>query len=168
MAHIALKKLMSDIKDFNSGDYTSYFHIAPKVVKNLNEDGSISDEENLFHWAGTIYGPKESPYENGKYRIDISIPEAYPNRPPIIKFLTKVFHPNISLAGVVCLNILKSPPNGDWKPSINLPKTILCIHNLLFDPNPADPLNYDAGALYSENKLKFNETAKEWNAKYAI
>lgn len=168
MTHLAFKKLTSDIKDLNTGDYNCYFEIQPCTFKNLQEDGSITDEENLFHWTGLIYGPKDSPYENGNYKIDIVIPDTYPNKPPIIKFLTKIFHPNISLTGQVCLNILRSPPNGDWKPSINLPKTILCIHNLISDPNPLDPLNHDAGALYTDNKLKFNETAKEWTCKYAL
>jgi ubiquitin-protein ligase len=47
--------------------------------------------DNLFHWKATIKGavsPKalnpqqDSPYESGKFLIDIVIPNAYPYQPP--------------------------------------------------------------------------------------
>lgn len=168
MNSIALRKLTSDVRDTLTGDYDEQFTIAPVKTKYITELGTIEEEQNLFHWHGTLYGPEGTPYEGGKFLLDIVISDLYPNKPPLIKFVNKIFHPNIDSTGQICLNILRSPPNGDWKPSINLPKTVLSIHSLLSDPNPNDPLNAEAGKLYTSNKDDFLEKAKEWTRRYAM
>lgn len=82
-------------------------------LRKLPADSEIGaeplDESTCLHWRGWIKGPEGSPYEGGKFYIDIVIPEGYPFTPPICKFLTKVWHPNVSsVTGVICLDILKN------------------------------------------------------------
>jgi ubiquitin-protein ligase len=61
-------------------------------------------EGNLRHLHGTILGPSGTPYEGGAFDIDIQIPRQYPFEPPKMKFLTKIWHPNISSqTGAICL-----------------------------------------------------------------
>ena len=148
-SHIAVRKLNSDLRELHTGDYKEQFNVRPS-------------EASMFFWTGEIYGPEGTPYEGRKFEIDIAIPETYPNAPPLIKFITKVFHPNIDKTGQICLNILRLPPNGDWRPSINLPKTLLSVHSLLSDPNPSDPLNAEAALMYNNDHNKFLETARNW------
>ena len=38
----------------------------------------------------------DTPYEGGKFLVDIIIPPDYPFKPPKMKFDTKIWHPNIS------------------------------------------------------------------------
>ena len=52
--------------------------------------------EDLMHLKGSFKGPPGTAYEGGDYVVDIKIPHDYPFRPPIMKFDTKVWHPNIS------------------------------------------------------------------------
>ena len=53
-------------------------------------------------------GPEESPYQGGKFVVDIQLTNAYPFEPPKMRFITKVWHPNVSSAnGAICLDILK-------------------------------------------------------------
>ena len=42
------------------------------------------------------------------FLVDIVLTSQYPFEPPKMKFLTKVWHPNISSAsGAICIDILK-------------------------------------------------------------
>jgi ubiquitin-conjugating enzyme (huntingtin interacting protein 2) len=52
--------------------------------------------DDFTRLKGTFQGPPGTPYEGGTYVIDITIPNEYPFRPPIMKFDTKVWHPNVS------------------------------------------------------------------------
>ena len=50
----------------------------------------------------------------------------FPQSPPRGFFLTKIFHPNVSKNGEICVNTLKK----DWKPDLGL-KHILIVSTLL-------------------------------------
>lgn len=61
-------------------------------------------EGNLRELRGTIEGPVGTCYEGGLFEVDIQIPKQYPFEPPKMKFVTKVWHPNISSqTGAICL-----------------------------------------------------------------
>lgn len=121
----------------------------------------INDE--LTHWTATIIGPDGSPFENGNFTLDILFPSEYPFKPPIIKFLNKMYHPNINTSGSICLDILKD----QWSPALSIFKVLLSISSLLADPNPNDPLSPDVAAIYKSNRDLYNKTAKEWTSIYA-
>ncbi|AYV75765.1 MAG: ubiquitin-conjugating enzyme E2-17 kDa 3 [Terrestrivirus sp.] len=119
--------------------------------------------DSLIEWTATINGPKDTPYENGHFKLDINIPSNYPFKPPNVRFLTKVFHPNISSDGSICLDILK----GNWSPALTLDKVLLSIVSLLESPNPDDPLDGNAASLYKKNKKSFDDTVKQYIKEYA-
>lgn len=84
-----------------------------RLLKELKEVGkddtsgvkaACVKEGELRHLLGTIAGPQGTPYEGGLFQIDITIPKQYPFEPPKMKFLTKIWHPNISSqTGAICL-----------------------------------------------------------------
>lgn len=121
-------------------------------------------DENLLKWTATIMGPKGSPFENGIFCLDISFPQNYPFKAPIVKFKTQVYHPNINKNGDICLDILKD----QWSPALSISKVLLSICSLLTDPNPNDPLAPDVAKVYKENKITYEIIAREWTQKYAI
>ena len=56
------------------------------------------------HLRGSLKGPVGTPYEGGVFEIDIVIPDQYPFEPPRMKFISKIWHPNISSqTGAICL-----------------------------------------------------------------
>lgn len=62
--------------------------------------------------------------------------------PPQLKFLTKIYHPNIdNSTGLICLDVLKMPPLGRWRPVNNISLILTAVQQLLMDPNPHDPLD---------------------------
>ncbi len=52
-----------------------------------------------------------TPYEGGAFRLRLDLGPDFPSAPPKGTFLTKLFHPNVSSSGEVCVNVLKK----DWK-----------------------------------------------------
>lgn len=42
------------------------------------------------------------------FKLELFLPDDYPMAPPKIRFLTKIFHPNVDKLGRICLDVLKS------------------------------------------------------------
>ena len=69
--------------------------------------------------------------------MELFLPEEYPMAAPKVRFLTKIYHPNIDKLGRICLGILKDK----WSPALQIRKFLLSIQALLRAPNPDDPLS---------------------------
>ena len=119
-------------------------------------------DDDIFNWESVIIGPVKTPYENGVFKVSIHFTDQYPFKPPKVKFLNKIFHPNINKYGSICLDIL----NKNWSPALTISKLLLSISSLLSDPNPDDPLDVKAAELYLTNREEFNKTAREYIVKY--
>ena len=128
-----------------------------------NQIYSVSPSgDNLFVWKGYMFGPTKSPYEGGVFKMTINFPTDYPFKPPKIYFNTKIYHPNISEAGAICLDILKNM----WSPALSISKVLLSLSSLFTDPNPDDPLSPDVAHVYKTNKKQFERIAKDWTQKF--
>lgn len=160
---MALKRIVKDYNDISSD--ASYIHISagPRSTPEVQPDGSIVDEKDWMKWDATIYGPEGTPYAGGVFKLEIDFPTSFPFNPPLVKFTTNIFHPNISPTGMICLDILKSK----WSPALTIGKTLLSISSLLAEPNPNDPYNAEAGAMYLQNRLLFEKKAREWTQAFA-
>jgi len=68
------------------------------------DDGNVPSKPGHRHLIGTINGPSGTCYENGIFDVDILIPKEYPFEPPKMRFITKIWHPNVSSqTGAICL-----------------------------------------------------------------
>ncbi|KAM4861895.1 ubiquitin-conjugating enzyme E2 T isoform 3-T7 [Thomomys bottae] len=114
-----------------------------------------------------ILGGTNTPYEKGIFNLEVTIPERYPFEPPQIRFLTPIYHPNIDSAGRICLDVLKLPPKGAWRPSLNIAAVLTSIQLLMSEPNPDDPLMADISSEFKYNKPVFLKNAKQWTEKHA-
>ncbi|XP_002989973.2 ubiquitin-conjugating enzyme E2 T [Selaginella moellendorffii] len=124
-------------------------------------------QDTLTHLQAQIQGPEETVYANGMFFLDIEIPQRYPFEPPSVRFKTPIYHPNIDSGGHICLDLLHMPPNGSWKPSLNIATLLLCIRLLLSEPNPDDGLMSETAAEYKHNRPAFDMKAKQFTEKHA-
>jgi ubiquitin-conjugating enzyme (huntingtin interacting protein 2) len=141
--------------------------IRVEILKFKNDDDITLEvkNDNMKTLIGIIDGPKDSAYEGGKFKVDIYIPDDYPFVPPKMKFITKVWHPNISsVTGAICIDILKE---HSWSPALNLKTVLISLQSLLNEPIPDDPQDaVVASQLLSDPELFF-QTAKTWTQNYA-
>jgi len=83
--------------------------------------------------------------------------------PPKVRFLTKMYHPNIDKLGRICLDILKDK----WSPALQIRTVLLSIQALLSAPNPDDPLANDVAEHWKTDEAGAVATAKQWTSDYA-
>ena len=134
------------------------------IMKENNELFSVFPIENeIYTWCGYILGPTGTPYETGKFYLNINFPTDYPFNPPLILFKTKIYHPNINDNGDICLDILKN----EWSPILTISKVMYSLISLLSDPNPKDPLVEEIADLMNKDYAKYEINAKTCTEMYA-
>jgi ubiquitin-conjugating enzyme E2 S len=69
--------------------------------------------------------------------------------------LTKIFHPNVSANGDICVNTLKK----DWNADLGIQHVLQVIRCLLIVPFPESSLNDEAGKLFMENYEDYERRA---------
>lgn len=47
-------------------------------------------DNNIMLWNAIIFGPHETPFEDGTFKLSIEFTEEYPNKPPTVRFVSKV------------------------------------------------------------------------------
>ncbi len=127
----------------------------------------LADESRMDRLEGELTGAEGTPYEGGIFRLDVSVPTEYPLKPPAVRFLTKIYHPNIDSEGRICLDTLNMPPKGAWKPALNIATLLTTVLALLSSPNPDDGLMPDISDLFRRDRATFERTAREWTKRYA-
>lgn len=113
-----------------------------------------------------LQGPADTPFHGGNYGIHLTLPSDYPFKAPVIKFVTRIYHPNITddNPGNVCLALLKSE---NWKPSTKIVAVLEAVRNLLVEPQPDDPLEERIAEEYRSDRAAWEKKAKEYTQKYA-
>jgi len=143
MSTPARRRLLRDLKRISSDPPTG-------IIAN-------PDANDLLVWHAVIFGPEDTPWEGGTFKLRLQFLEEYPNRPPVVKFVTKLFHPNIYSDGAICLDILAN----QWSPIYDVSAILASIQSLLTDPNPNSPANVEAAKLYVENRREYDRKVAE-------
>ena len=146
----ALKRIQKELTEFNKEEPEGF------------RAGPI-DDSDMFKWEASLTGPEGSPYEGGTFNLSIEFPKDFPFKPPKVEFTTKVYHPNVKSTGTICLPILKDA----WSPDISVTRILMEIQNLLINPNIDHPLEPEIAKQYTDDRAKYDATAKEWTEKYA-
>lgn len=130
-----------------------------KKIENGEIDGinACPEENNIYKWDGYIMGPDGTVWENGAFKIKMEFPIEYPSKPPNIKFISKIFHPNVYNDGRICLDIL----DKNWSPVYDVCSILISLRSLLTDPNENSPANVEAAQLYKQNIQEYYSRVKK-------
>jgi len=134
----------------------------------------LVDEDDYLNWEVIIIGPPDTFYEGGWFKAKLTFPPEYPQRPPKMKFVSKMWHPNISKDGDVCISILHEPGEDNWgyesaaerwKPVHSATSIIVSVISMISEGNDESPANVDAAVqwrrdYHGEYKRKVRETVR--------
>jgi ubiquitin-conjugating enzyme (huntingtin interacting protein 2) len=96
--------------------------------------------------------------------LEIKIPDTYPFNPPKVRFVTRIWHPNISsVTGAICLDILKD----QWAAAMTLRTVLLSIQALLASAEPDDPQDAVVANQYKNHFQVYKKTARHWTNVFA-
>nr|KYP46080.1 Ubiquitin-conjugating enzyme E2 2 [Cajanus cajan] len=98
MSTPARKRLMRDFKRLQQDP--------PAGISGAPQDN------NIMLWNAVIFGPDDTPWDGGTFKLTLQFTEDYPNKPPTVRFVSRMFHPNIYADGSICLDILQN----QWSP----------------------------------------------------
>ena len=147
---------------------------------------TIRDSHGNFYRNAVIIGPSDTPFEDGTFRLVMHFEEQYPNKPPQVKFISRMFHPNVYGTGELCLDILQNR----WSPTYDVAAILTSIQrfvdalktvvqvpsrtsisgsgemlivfcSLLNDPNTSSPANVEASNLYKDNRREYTKRVRE-------
>uniref|UniRef100_A0A3Q0S4P5 E2 NEDD8-conjugating enzyme n=1 Tax=Amphilophus citrinellus TaxID=61819 RepID=A0A3Q0S4P5_AMPCI len=117
---------------------------------------SFPDEDKLHHFQLAV-SPDEGYYQSGRFQFEIDVPEAYNMVPPKVRCLTRIWHPNITENGEICLSLLRehSIDGTGWAPTRTLKDVVWGLNSLFTDLlNFDDPLNIDAAEHHLRDKVR--------------
>ncbi|GAM26179.1 hypothetical protein SAMD00019534_093540, partial [Acytostelium subglobosum LB1] len=144
-----IKRILKELKDISSNPMEG--------VTMMPCDQDISNIEAY------ITGPSGTPYEGGYFKARLTLCSDFPRVPPKANFLTKIFHPNVSKKGEICVNTLKR----DWTDDLGIKHILLTIKCLLIVPNAESSLNEDASRLMLDNYDDYFKHAKMFTSIHA-
>ena len=130
--------------------------------KRMQEDppvgvSGVPSDNDIMKWNAVIFGPSDTPFDEGTFNLTLEFSEDYPNKSPVVKFQSKMFHPNIYSDGSICLDILQSR----WSPTYDVSAILTSIQSLLSDPNPTSPVNDLATQLYRQNRREYMKRVRK-------
>ena len=112
-------------------------------------------ENDIFRWLVVIFGTEGSMFEDGIFKLAMNFCHDYPYKPPQVKFLTKMFHPNVALDGIVCPEIIER----NWTPATNVVLIVKRLQSLLDNPcsDKVTCYNPRAAELFLTNKGEYQK-----------
>lgn len=111
----------------------------------------------------TFEAPPQSSYSTGVFQLHITYPAKHPHTPMEMRFLTKVYNPNIDPKGKICLDIL----DKGWRMFFTTGYITTAICALLSDPHTDDPLVPEITTTYIHDGEEYTRCAKLYTKKYA-
>ncbi|XP_014485524.1 PREDICTED: NEDD8-conjugating enzyme UBE2F-like [Dinoponera quadriceps] len=169
----------NDVSNSKNRDFNKRVSVRDKLlVKEVQEmeqtlpatcQVSFNDPHRLHEFTLLIV-PDEGYWIGGRFYFQIYIPEDYNMAPPKVKCQTKLWHPNISEEGDVCLSILRqsSLDGMGWAPTRKLKDVVWGLNSLFTDLlNFDDPLNKDAADQFIKDKESFRSKVRDYVMQYA-
>ena len=147
---------------------------------------AVPVDDSLNKILASIEGPPGTPYEGGVFWITVKVPQT-PFGPPLMRFQTPIYHPNISCRGNICAGyqerwnsvLSTGHPKAKAKDPVSLwyhgksadkwslGALLVAICGLLASPVVNDPLVPEIATTYLEDYDTYCDAARLYTQRYA-
>lgn len=180
-------KFLSQANDGPSAAKRMFFELRNIRTGNVPFVSAAPVSDSLDKVLASIEGPPETPYEGGVFWITVRLSDKDVMGPPLMRFHTKIYHPNISPQGHICADYKDkwssvfstrarstvTSPDALWYHgksqdihwSLGALLTALC--GLLASPDVEDPLVPEIAHKYLTDYDGYCEAAKLYTQRYA-
>ncbi|XP_066575897.1 uncharacterized protein LOC136766383 [Amia ocellicauda] len=165
LTHVALKK---KIKECKTGKVMEKDKRILEELKNLHCSPHpyckvFPSETDITFWQILMLGPPDTPYENGTFLLYCKFGEEYPIKPPLVRFITTIYHCNVNSVGRICHNIF----DRNYSAHVTMRNILEAVYGLLIAPEPDDPLDSILAEEYQSSRGKYLEEAKNSTTTHA-
>ncbi|KAK8030555.1 ubiquitin-conjugating enzyme E2 4 [Apiospora arundinis] len=144
-------------------------HAIPKLVQHVMMEIKLSAEPfmstrvvrvtEIVEVIVTFEGPLQSPYRAGVFQLNVKYPlnNHISMGPPTIRFLTRVYHPNVDHTGKVCVNFF-----GGTDGFVAMSRIVIAIISLLSDPEIDEPLVPEIASTYLRSREEYDTSTNKF------
>lgn len=143
-----------------------------RIHKEFNEIQNNPSEDflvfvvpsNIAFWKVVLKGPEKTPYENKYWVLYVEFNSNYPSCPPNVRFVTPIYHVNISGDGKICHEIF----DQTWFERTKMTTVFKNIIDLLKNPNFSDAVSIEKAHLYRDDPTEYEEQVSKHAKEYAM
>ncbi|XP_056247640.1 uncharacterized protein LOC130178985 isoform X2 [Seriola aureovittata] len=114
-------------------------------------------ESDFMFWRILMQGPPDTPYGKGVFELYCQFGPDYPVKPPLVRFVTGVYHCNVNSVGRICHSIFDRSYNAH----ITMREIFDAVYGLLIIPEPDDPLDSVLAEEFLTNRETYEQEAKK-------
>ncbi|XP_070324141.1 ubiquitin-conjugating enzyme E2 U isoform X4 [Odocoileus virginianus] len=125
-------------------------------LKNNNYEGitALPISEDMMQWDVDIEGLQNTIWHGAFFQLRINFTSEYNFVPPVVKFRTIPFHPNVDPhSGKPCIDFLDSPRK--WNRSYTLSSILLTLQVMLSNPVLENPVNLEAAHILMKDETLY-------------
>jgi ubiquitin-protein ligase len=113
--------------------------------------------DHLDRWRVFLKGRLGTPYASKWWYLTVTFPPDYPERPPVVRFISVPYHINISSEGQICLPFLST----GYRPNARVVELIQEMRGPLLMPDKDSPVQLVAFDLFKKNRSAYNRKAMQ-------
>ncbi|XP_072831859.1 ubiquitin-conjugating enzyme E2 U isoform X2 [Vicugna pacos] len=127
-----------------------------RELKKNNYEGitAFPISEDMMEWEADIEGLQNTIWHGSFFQLVIHFTPAYNFVPPVVKFKTIPFHPNVDPhTGQPCIDFLDNP--HQWNRSYTLSSILLTLQVMLSNPVLENPVNVEAAHILTKDETLY-------------
>uniref|UniRef100_A0A8D1MD76 Ubiquitin-conjugating enzyme E2 U n=1 Tax=Sus scrofa TaxID=9823 RepID=A0A8D1MD76_PIG len=110
--------------------------------------------EDLLEWEVDIKGLQNTIWQGSFFQLTISFTSEYNFVPPVVRFRTIPFHPNVDpYTGRPCIDFLDNPRK--WNRNYTLSSILLTLQVMLSNPVLENPVNLEAAQILMKDETLY-------------